>query len=157
MGLLDSVLGAMNNNGNSGNTGSGGSDGLGALIGMVASNPQIIQVVTALLSNEGGQGGLANLMAKFQQAGMGDVIQSWIGGGENMPVSANQMEQALGGETLSGVASQLGTSEHDAAGQLAQILPGLVNKMTPAGQAPAGGLGNNADLMGMLGGLLGKP
>ena len=97
MGLLDSVLGAINNNGNnsnSGNTGSGGSDGLGGLMGMVASNPQIIQVVMSLLSNEGGQGGLSNLMAKFQQAGMGDVIQSWVGSGENMPVSGNQMEQA---------------------------------------------------------------
>ncbi len=54
------------------------------------------------------------------------------------------------------IASQLGMGNGDAAGALSQILPGLIDQLTPQGQAPAGGLGNADDLMGMLGGLLAK-
>jgi hypothetical protein len=72
MGLLDSVLGSvLNNNGRQDQA----AGGLGGLIGMLASNPQLIQIVTGMLSNGSAQGGLGGLMAKFQQAGMGDVIQ----------------------------------------------------------------------------------
>jgi uncharacterized protein YidB (DUF937 family) len=155
MGLLDSVLDAMNgnNNGNSGGAAAGA--GLAGLVGMLASNPQVVQAVMGMLSNDGGQGGLAGLIAKFQQAGLGEQVQSWVGSGENLPVSGAQMEQALGGDTLSGLATQMGTSEGDAAQQLSQLLPELINKFTPTGQAPAAGLGAGSDLMGMLGGLLG--
>ena len=154
MGLLDSVLEAMNGDNN--NAGTEGGGGLAGMLGMLASNPQVVQAIMGLLSNDGGQGGLAGLMAKFQQAGMGDQVQSWVGNGENLPVSGAQMQQALGGETLSGLANQLGTSDGEAADQLSQLLPDLINQLTPAGQAPASGLGGSADLMGMLGGLLGK-
>ncbi len=154
MGLLDSVLGAMN--GNSNNAGTEGGGGLAGMLGMLASNPQVMQAIMGMLSNDGGQGGLAGLMAKFQQAGMGEQIQSWVGNGENQPVSGAQMQQALGADTLSGLAKQMGTSDGEAADQLSQLLPDLINQLTPAGQAPASGLGANADLMGMLGGLLGK-
>ncbi len=153
MGLLDSVLGAINSNTTSNQ---GGQQGLGALIGALASNPQVLQAITAMLSNDGGQGGLGGLIAKFQQAGLGNEVQSWIGSGANLPVSGTQMEQALGGDTLSNLAAQWGTSKGDAANQLSNMLPDLLNQLTPAGQAPSGGLGNNNDLMGLLTGLLGK-
>ena len=55
-----------------------------------------------------------------------------------------------------GIAAKLGLNSGDAMGQLSQMLPGLIDKLTPNGQAPAGGLGNAGDLMGMLGGLLKK-
>lgn len=55
---------------------------------------------------------------------------------------------------MAGLAEKMGMSQGDAAGQLSNILPGLIDKLTPQGQAPAGGLGNAGDLMGMLGGLL---
>lgn len=156
MGLLDSVLGAMNgNSSNNDNAGAEGGAGIAGMLGTLASNPQVIQAIMGMLSNDGGQGGLAGLMAKFQQAGMGEQVQSWVGNGENLPVSGAQMAQALGGDTLSGLATQMGTSQGDAAQQLSQLLPELINKFTPAGQAPAAGLGGNSDLMGMLGGLLG--
>ena len=166
MGLLDSVLGAVLNNGQPspaqqqggagglGGLGGAGAGGLGSLIGVLASNPQLIQVITSMLSNGSAQGGLGGLMDKFQQAGMGDVIGSWVGGGHNQPISGDQLGQVLGSDTLSDLAAQLGLPPGEAADQLSHVLPGLVDKLTPQGEAPAEGLGNHGDLFGMLGGLL---
>ena len=159
MGLLDSVLGAVTG-GQQAQAGSGGGMGglgrIGSLIGMVASNPQMLQAITGMLSNDGGQGGLGGLMAKFQQAGLGDAAKSWVGSGENQAVTGDQMSSALGSDTIADLAAKLGVSHGEAAGSLASMLPGLIDKLTPHGEAPAGGLGNAGDLMGMLGGLLQK-
>ena len=159
MGLFDSVLGAVTG-GQQAQAGSGGGmgglAGIGSLIGMVASNPQMLQAITGMLSNDGGQGGLGGLLAKFQQAGLGDAAKSWVGSGENQAVTGDQMSSALGSDTVSDLASKMGVSHGEAAGSLASMLPGLIDKLTPHGEAPAGGLGNAADLMGMLGGLLQK-
>ena len=139
-----------------GATAGGAAGGLGGLISMVASNPQMLQVLTGMLSNDGGQGGLGGIMAKFQQAGLGDAVGSWVGHGENQSVSGDQLTDVLGFDAMAGLAEKLGMSQGDAAGQLSSILPGLIDKLTPGGQAPAGGFGNAGDLMGMLGGLLQK-
>lgn len=165
MGLLDSVLGAVMNGqqqqpetqaapGGGGVGGLGGLGALGGLIGMVTSNPQLMQAITGMLGNDGAQGGLGGLMDKFKQAGLGDVAGSWVGNGPNEPISGDQLTNVLGGDTMAGLAEKMGMSQGDAAGQLSNILPGLIDKLTPQGQAPAGGLGNAGDLMGMLGGLL---
>lgn len=153
MGLLDSILGAAMG-GNSGQA-QDGSAGLGGIIGALANNPQVLQAITGMLANDGSEGGLGGLIAKFQQAGMGDMIGSWVGSGENRPISGDQISQALGPDTISDLASKLGLNTGDTAGQLSQILPGLIDKLTPQGAAPANGLGNSGDLLGMLGGLLG--
>lgn len=153
MGLLDSVFGSVM--GSQQQTGASGG-GIGSLISMVANNPQLMQAVSGMLSNDGTQGGLGGLVAKFQQAGLGDVVRSWIGNGQNQPVSGEQLTNVLGADTIIGLAEKLGMSQDDAAGQLSNILPGLIDKLTPQGQAPAGGLGNAGDLMGMLGSLLQK-
>ena len=144
MGLLDSVLGAVIQNASQGHGGAsaaqgGVGGGLGGLVALAAQNPQLIQAVLSLVSNDGPVGGLPGLMAKFQQAGLGDMIASWLGSGP-----------------LSQVASQLGVGQSDAANQLAQVLPGLLDQLTPQGHAPQGGLGQSSDLFGMLGGLLSK-
>lgn len=160
MGLLDSVLGAVLNNGQQqaqpqgGLGGMGG--GLGGLIGMLASNPQLIQVVAGMLSNHGAQGGLGGLAEKFGQAGMGDVLGSWVGGGQNEPISGDQLTNVLGSDALSGIAAKLGLNPGEAADQLAQVLPGMVDQLTPGGQAPQAGLGDSNDIFGMLGGSLQK-
>ena len=101
-------------------------------------------------------GGLGGLVGKFQQAGMGDAIGSWIGTGENQAVTGDQLGNVLGEDALSGLAQKMGLNVGDAGGILAQVLPELVNHMTPTGQAPTTGLGNAGDLMGMLGGLLNR-
>ena len=147
MGLLDTVLGAVTHS-------SQGGGGLQDIIGMVSNNPKLLEAAASLLGNDGGVGGLHGLVAKFQQAGLGDVIASWIGSGQNQAISGEQLSNVLGGDSLSGLASKLGIDSGDVAGQLSGILPGLVDKLTPSGQAPAGGLGNAGDLMGVLGSLL---
>jgi uncharacterized protein YidB (DUF937 family) len=151
MGLLDSVLSAVTGNAQ-GSTGGG----LGDIINMVSQNPQLLQAVTGMLGNDGAAGGLGGLVGKFEQAGLGNVIGSWIGSGQNQAISGDQLSSVLGGDTMSALAKQMGMDSGDIAGQLANVLPGLVDKLTPAGQAPAGGLGNAGDLMGALGSLLNR-
>ena len=154
MGLLDSVLGAVMGGQQQAGAAAGG--GLGGLISMVTSNPQMLQVVTGMLSNDGAHGGLGGLMDKFQQAGLGDVMASWVGTGANHPVSGDQLTQVLGGDTMANLARQMGLNSSEMAAQLSHVLPGVIDKLTPHGQAPSAGLGNSGDLMGMLGGLLAK-
>lgn len=158
MGLLDSVLGAVANQGqqpsSGGNADAGIFGGLGGIVGALASNPQLIQLISSMLSNDGGQGGLGGLVSKFQQAGLGGAINSWIGSGPNEAVSGEQVTSALGSGTVSDIAAKLGVQPGEAADQLSQLLPGLINQLTPNGEAPSQGLGNSSDLMGMLGGLL---
>ena len=123
---------------------------------MAAQNPQLVQAVMSLISNDGPVGGLPGLMAKFQQAGLGNVIASWLSAGPNHAISGEQLSNVLGSGPLSQIAAQLGVGPSAAAGQLAQVLPGLVDQLSPQGQAPHGGFGNTNDLLGMLGGLLQK-
>jgi uncharacterized protein YidB (DUF937 family) len=150
MGLLDTVLGAVLNGGQSQQQAAPASGGLN----LAALLPVLAPVLAGMLSNNGTQGGLGGLASKFQQAGMGDVMNSWIGSGQNQPINGDQLTQVLGHDTLGQIASQLGMNHGDAAGALSSILPGLIDQLTPHGNVPAGGLGNSGDLMGMLGGLL---
>ena len=152
MGLLDSVLGAVLGGQQQHNNQAGGTGGMN----LTALLPMLIPVVTSMLANNGSQGGLGGLAAKFNQAGMGDTLNSWVGSGQNQPINGDQLTQVLGKDTLGQIASQLGMGHGDAAGALSQILPGLIDQLTPHGKAPAGGLGSADDLMGMLGGLLAK-
>lgn len=159
MGLLDSVLGAVINGAN--NTTPSGEQAapggaLGGLLGLAAQNPQLVQAVMSLLSNDGPVGGLPGLVAKFQQAGLGPVIASWLGNGPNQAISGEQLSGVLGSGPLAQIASQLGVNPGTAAGQLAQVLPGLIDQLSPRGEAPQGGFGNASDLLGMLGGMLRK-
>ncbi len=141
MGLLDSVLGGV--------LGSlqGGGQG-GALGG--GGNADLLKAVVGMLGNDAAGGGLGGLVAKFQQSGLGDVVQSWISSGQNMPVSADQISNVLGNDTLGGLAQRLGLNPADVAGQLSQVLPQVVDQLTPGGQMPAGGLGSVGDLLGQL-------
>lgn len=149
MGLLDSVLGSVMQNGQAPQAGAQG--GLAGVVGMLASNPQLIKVVAEML---GQKGALDDLIGKFEQAGLGSVVQSWISGGPNQAVSGAQITNALGSGFVSDVAGKMGVQPDDAAGQLAQFLPQIINQLTPDGQAPQHGFGTSSDVMGMLGGLM---
>ena len=81
-------------------------------------------------------GGLTDLVQKFQNAGQGPAVNSWVGSGPNQPVQPAQVGQALGQQTISDLARQAGVSEQDILNQLAQALPGLVNNLTPNGRLP---------------------
>ena len=91
MGLLDSVLGSVLNGAMQGGAGQQSASGLPAGI-----PPELAEALAGMLGNDGSQGGLGGLVEKFNQAGHGDVISSWIGSGENQPVSQGQLQDVLG-------------------------------------------------------------
>jgi uncharacterized protein YidB (DUF937 family) len=148
MGLLDSVLGQVLG-GAPPQAQSGGMGGLGDLGGLAGA-------LGGLLANNGEQGGLDGLVSKFEQAGMGDVIGSWVGKGENAPITGGQLQDVLGSDVISGIAQKLGINAATLLPMLATLLPTLIDQLTPKGQLPAEGLGNQDDLLASLSGLLQK-
>jgi uncharacterized protein YidB (DUF937 family) len=81
-------------------------------------------------------GGLGGLLNKLQQGGLGDVTKSWVGNGQNQPVSPSQLGSALGPSILKTVSQLTGLSEEDLTKQLSQVLPGVVKGLTPNGRLP---------------------
>jgi uncharacterized protein YidB (DUF937 family) len=81
-------------------------------------------------------GGLAGLVQQFQQNGHGDVINSWIGSGQNQPIAPEQLHQALGPEAVSNLSRMTGVSGQDLVAELSRVLPGIVDKLTPQGRIP---------------------
>ena len=147
MGLLDSVFGALGRP--QGGASSGGqADLISAIVGMLGQGSGQAGGLGAGL---GGLGGLAGLVARMQQSGLGDVAKSWISTGQNQPIAPDQLGAVLGNDTVAGMAGQLGLNPGDLLGQLSQMLPQVVDKLTPQGQIPHGDIG------GILGGLLGGP
>ncbi|MDS4071751.1 MAG: YidB family protein [Defluviicoccus sp.] len=138
MGLLDGLAGQV-----LGGLLGGGQGGQGA------QGNQLLQLALALIQNQ--QGGLGGLLQQFQRAGMGDQAASWISTGENMPISGDQLSQALGGGAIGNIASQLGLSQEQTSGALASVLPQLIDQLTPEGKVTEGDA-----LQEALGGLAGK-
>jgi uncharacterized protein YidB (DUF937 family) len=164
MGLLDSVLGSvLHAQQGERPSGQGGlAEVLGGLLGQGGQQTAsgglgaLLPVLIGLVANNGQTGGLGGLKEKFDQAGLGEVMDSWIGSGQNAPISGDQLGAVLGSDLMGELSKQLGASPGDAAGQLAQALPSLIDHLTPHGSAPEGGLGDAGDLFGMLGGMLQK-
>jgi len=119
-GGLGDVLGGLLG-GAGGNSGGGG---VGAVLGGV------------LAGGAGGAGGLGSLLEQFQRAGFGEQVSSWVGGGQNLPISPAAIAQVFGGEALTQVAQQAGGGEAEASEGLSQLLPEVVDRVTPDGQVP---------------------
>ena len=119
MGLLDQVVGAM----------AGGQSG---------GNNALLETVMRMISDPQ-SGGLQGLIQSFQQGGLGDIVNSWVSTGQNLPISAEQIQSVLGDSALGGLVSQLGMNSEQASGSLASMLPQLIDSMTPNGQVPQGG------------------
>jgi uncharacterized protein YidB (DUF937 family) len=81
-------------------------------------------------------GGLGGLLNKLQQGGLGNVANSWVGSGQNQPVSPGQLGSALGPSIIKMLAQKSGLSEEEITKQLSQVLPGVVDKLTPGGRLP---------------------
>jgi uncharacterized protein YidB (DUF937 family) len=81
-------------------------------------------------------GGLGGLLDKLQKGGLGNAANSWVGSGENHPVAPGQLGSALGPDIIKTLAQRSGMSEEEITKQLSQILPGVVNKLTPQGRLP---------------------
>jgi len=115
MGLFDSILGAM-----AGKTDSSG-----------GANP-LIGILGGLLTQSGGLQDLAN---KFSQSGQGGAFSSWVGMGENQPISADQIQKVLGSEQVNALSAKIGVDPAQASHFLAEYLPKVVDKLTPEGKA----------------------
>ncbi len=151
MGLLDTVIGALGQQGHGQGSGMGGQgDLLSAVIGMLGQGG----LGGSGGGAAGGLGGLIGLVEKFRQGGLGEIANSWVGTGQNLPVSPDQLDGVLGNDTVANMASKLGMNHGDLLSQLSQMLPQVVDKLTPNGQMPQAGGGGLGDLAGMLGGLL---
>ena len=119
MGLLD-LAGQLLGGGQG--TGDGRTQLLNSVIGMIQNQP----------------GGLQGLLARFQQSGLGDQVASWVGTGANLPIDGQQIQQALGSDQLEAIAQQAGIPAEHAGNGLANLLPDLINQLTPDGQVPDG-------------------
>lgn len=125
MGLLDQVTGAV-----------------GAMSGQSAdSGNSLLNGVLQLINNPQ-TGGLAGLVQSFQNGGLGEIAKSWVSTGQNLPISAEQLQSVLGSGTVQSLASQFGLNTEQVSGQLAEMLPQVVDRLTPNGAIP-----ENGDLM----------
>ncbi len=111
-------------------------DLLGKFLGGGSQNP-LMEVVLGLISNSQ-SGGLQGLIQTFKEKGLGDAASSWISTGENQPVSGDQIQHALGGNFIQQIAEQLGSSKSEVSGGLANLLPNIIDKLTPNGKLPEG-------------------
>jgi uncharacterized protein YidB (DUF937 family) len=132
MGLLDNVLGML-----------GGKGG---------DSSQLLGLVTGLVTSSGG---LDGLLQKFSGAGLGNVVQSWISKGENLPISGDQILKVFGQGTIGDLAQKAGLDTGTAASGIAHVLPTIVDKLTPDGAA-VGGDALESGIKNLLSGGLGK-
>lgn len=154
MGLFDSVIGAVG-----GALANQAAQALGGAGGNAGGSAQMVEGLLAALS--GGQGGggglgglagLAGLVQQLQQGGLAEQVGSWVSTGQNLPVSPEQLQGALGSDLLGQLAGRMGLDAGQAAGPLAQLLPQVIDALTPNGQLPAAG----GDLGSLLPQVLGK-
>jgi uncharacterized protein YidB (DUF937 family) len=89
--------------------------------------------VMALINNPE-TGGLQGLVQQFHSNGLGGVVNSWIGSGSNQPITAEQIQQVVGQDRLTAIAEKLGMQPDEASAKIAQFLPGMIDKLTPAGK-----------------------
>ncbi|CAJ6284943.1 Uncharacterized protein conserved in bacteria [Burkholderia pseudomallei] len=126
----------------------------------------LLDIVSGLIGGQGGNqnalvsaalefinnqpGGLNGLIEKFNAGGAGGIIGSWIGTGENQPISPETLQNVLGSDTIGALAQKVGIDPQQASGILAQVLPHVVNGATPNGEVPAGGQLDTSNVLGTL-------
>ena len=138
MGLLDGLIGNVLGSMLGGNQAQG-QDPLGSVLGRLGGANQqqsgnlLLQLALSMLQQNGG---LEGILGKFREGGLSQQADSWVGTGQNMNISADQLQQVFGSSTISDLASRLGMSEQQAGSGMAQLLPEIINRLTPEGQVP---------------------
>jgi uncharacterized protein YidB (DUF937 family) len=98
-----------------------------------SSNP----LATSLLQMINNQpGGLSALAQSFHEKGLGGIMSSWVGTGQNLPITADQIQHVLGSDQVKELAAKAGISPDLASSSLATMLPSLIDRLTPNGQTP---------------------
>jgi uncharacterized protein YidB (DUF937 family) len=100
------------------------------------SNP-IVAAVLQMIQNQ--PGGVSGLLQQFHEKGLGDLVNSWVGTGQNQQISPDQVQKVLGTEQVQQVAEKAGISPDAASSKLAEFLPMIMDKLTPNGQVPEQG------------------
>jgi uncharacterized protein YidB (DUF937 family) len=80
--------------------------------------------------------GLGGLMKQFQQKGLGDTIDSWVNRGKNKDITSRQVSEALGSDVVDQLSRRTGLSRDEVISELANVLPNVVDRMTPDGRLP---------------------
>jgi uncharacterized protein YidB (DUF937 family) len=124
MGLFDEIMGQV--------TGAGGTDATAA-----GSQASVVQAILGVLS-EGRAGGLAGLLQAFEQGGLGHLVASWVGTGESLPVTPDQVQGALGADRIQEIAQRAGIPAGEASQAIAAVLPHVVDRLTPSGSLEPG-------------------
>jgi len=109
-----------------------GGQGLGS-----GRTSDVLGAVMGLLSNSN-SGGLAGIVQGFAGNGLGDIVNSWVGKGQNLPISPQQISQGLGSDTIHGLAAKAGLSTDQMSSHLSDLLPGIIDRLTPNGQVEQG-------------------
>ncbi len=128
MGLFDNVAGAV----------------LGKMMGDKGGMAQIA------LDMFNQNGGLDGILAKFKEGGLAEQAASWVGKGDNMPISAEQLSSVLGSGAIAGMAAKFGVSPETLSAQIAEHFPTVIDKMTPDGEVNAGSGNLLSTVLGML-------
>lgn len=128
MGLLDSLAGGM-------------------LEKVMGEKGAMAQVALDMLNQHGG---LSGVLDKFKEGGLAEEAASWVGKGENLPISADQIVSVLGNGQLAELAAKFGIDSNTLSAQIAEHLPGIVDKLTPDGEVPADSGSLLKTVLGML-------
>ena len=123
-------------------------------IGGGADDKQNDLMATVMNLVGGKSGGLDGLISQFASKGLGDVIGSWVGTGSNQAISPDQIQSVLGSDQIKNIAAKLGMDTNAVTSQLSNLLPQVVDKLTPDGKVPEGDIMSKG--MDLLGGLFGK-
>lgn len=121
MGLMDSIKQAVMTE-------------VGNRFNEVGAQHPIASQLLSMFGNGNQARGLGELVGTFQQKGLAGIVNSWVGTGENLPINADQIEQALGQERVQQIAAKFGLDPEALKGQLAKVLPTVVDKLTPNGK-----------------------
>ena len=109
---------------------------VGALIALLLSRALAKKTDEKKPDVPGTEDGLGGLVERFRQGGLEEIIKSWIGTGPNKAISPNQLQQALGPETVEGLSRETGMPRDDLLSQLSRLLPEVIDKLTPNGKLP---------------------
>ena len=109
----------------------------------IGDNP-MLGAVLAMLQN-GQSGGLGGLIQAFKDKGFGEIAASWVSTGQNLPISADQLSSVLGNDQIAALSEKFGLSRSEISSHLTDLLPQVVDKLTPNGQLP-----DASSLAGML-------
>jgi uncharacterized protein YidB (DUF937 family) len=116
MGLLDSIAGQVPSGGQ--------------------SQDVLTRAIMKVLNHQ--EGGLGGLVEQFTGAGLGDIVNSWVSTGANLPVTPAQLQKGFGAMAIGHIVEQAGISQDDVLSQLSKALPGIIDKLTPNGALPQG-------------------